>query len=90
MRLISPQDGKYDPRANDVWALGILLIKMLNLRHPYICNTDDPKAARKRILTHPPIWEWNDRDLRSGRADLIMRMLDRNPSTRLTVSSRHA
>lgn len=84
--LLMTQDERYDPCANDVWALGILLVKMLNIRHPYISKTDDSKAARKRILTHPPLWSWTDADLRSGRADLIMGMLDRDPVARSTVS----
>lgn len=83
------QDKPYDPRANDVWSTGILLMKALGLGHPYLDGTDgDSVRAKVRIAAGDPQWKWKREDkIPGGRGEVIMGMLEHNPSRRWTVSS---
>lgn len=82
------QEGYYDPKANDVWALGILFTKLSGLAHPFV-NPDgkeDSEKVKDRIEKETPWFDWQPEDLdRGGKAELLLGMLDRDPSRRWTV-----
>ena len=84
------QDKPYDPKANDVWSAGILMMKALGLGHPYLDGTDgDSDLGRMRIAAGTPRWRWTKEDRIPGsRGEVIMGMLEHNPSKRWTVSYR--
>ncbi|ODO04662.1 hypothetical protein I350_05271 [Cryptococcus amylolentus CBS 6273] len=81
-------DIKYDPKANDVWSLGILLIKMAGLPHPYAYTSSDDtsSAVKKRILLGDPKFRWRLRDQGpGGMAELAEGMLESDPLKRWTI-----
>lgn len=82
------QDQRYEPRANDVWALGILLCKMLGIPHPYNGGDDDTSSAfRARIVLQQPLYELEPNHLVPGGVhEVIVGMLERDPRHRMTVS----
>ena len=87
-RLSVYQDGLYEPKASDVWALGILLTKMLKIPHPFVSadGEDDSKQVKQRIMLCHPYFEWPAEMEQDGLANLITGMLEHNPLERLTVS----
>lgn len=85
------QDKHYDPKANDVWALGILLTKILGIQHPYAHSyaDDTSTTVKRRILTGDAKFHWKpDQLVPGGIAELIMGMLERDPQKRWTVRQR--
>lgn len=82
------KDKRYDPKANDVWALGILLTKILCIQHPYAHSyaDDTSTAVKRRILTGDAKFHWKpDQLVPGGVAGLMMGMLERDPQQRWTV-----
>lgn len=82
------QDKHYDPKANDIWALGILLTKILCIQHPYAHSyvDDTSTTVKRRILTGDAKFHWKtDHLVPGGVAELIMGMLERDPQQRWTV-----
>lgn len=85
------QDKHYDPKANDVWALGILLTKILGIQHPYAHSyaDDTSTTVKRRILTGDAKFHWKpDQLVPGGIAELVMGMLERDPQKRWTVRQR--
>ncbi|GFZ42689.1 hypothetical protein JCM24511_00406 [Saitozyma sp. JCM 24511] len=80
-------DQRYEPRANDVWALGILLCKMLGIPHPYNGGDDDTSSAfRARIVLQQPLYELEPNHLVPGGVhEVIVGMLERDPRHRMTI-----
>ncbi|CAD6587454.1 MAG: hypothetical protein TREMPRED_004760 [Tremellales sp. Tagirdzhanova-0007] len=81
----------YDPKANDVWALGIIFIKLLGLPHPFVSSAvdikDDSIKFRERIANCLPHFDWQPEDWGAGgKAELVMGMLCRDPDMRWTAS----
>ena len=70
-----------------MWSLGILLIKLMGLPHPFATEQDSPSAKlRERICTEPPRFDWRDLDGdKNLLGDLLSRILDKDPRKRLTV-----
>ncbi|EIW66820.1 hypothetical protein TREMEDRAFT_34698 [Tremella mesenterica DSM 1558] len=86
----SPEKAKdvlYDPQASDVWALGILLTKMLHVPHPYAdYRCEESSGHLKANIIHGYAeFHWEDNDRISGLANLVEGMLARDPSKRLTL-----
>jgi serine/threonine protein kinase len=79
----------YDGAANDVWSLGILLLKLLGRDHPYAWKVEfDPDVdwRQEMVKGREPTWDFDAEELdRGGVGYLIHRMLDRNPYTRYSV-----
>lgn len=78
--------GAYDPCASDVWSLGLLLLKMLRVKHPYFTVGDDQgtRVVEDAIIRDEAGWDW----LPDGRArfgELMRGMLAYNPVERWTV-----
>ncbi|BEI90243.1 uncharacterized protein CcaverHIS019_0303130 [Cutaneotrichosporon cavernicola] len=78
---------RYDACASEVWSLGIILIKLLRYRHPYVvgdsCSSDELKES---ILHGKPKWKFRKEDLRDGGfAELVQGMLIRDPRLRWTI-----
>jgi serine/threonine protein kinase len=82
------QDEFYDPQANDVWALGILLLKMLGTIHPFGNDPDDTiEVLKNRIVYEPLLIPWKSADwYHGGPAVLVESILQKDPNKRLTVS----
>nr|ODO02471.1 CAMK/CAMKL protein kinase [Cryptococcus depauperatus CBS 7855] len=81
-------DKRYDPKANDVWALGILFTKLLGIPHPYAHSyTDDTSSTvKRRILMGEAKFSWKLPHLgQGGVAELILGMLNRDPGSRWTI-----
>ncbi|OWZ50964.1 CAMK/CAMKL protein kinase [Cryptococcus neoformans] len=81
-------DKHYDPKANDVWALGILLTKILGIQHPYAHSyaDDTSTTVKRRILTGDAKFHWKpDQLVPGGIAELVMGMLERDPQKRWTT-----
>ncbi|WVQ78722.1 hypothetical protein IAT38_000809 [Cryptococcus sp. DSM 104549] len=81
-------DKKYDPKANDVWSLGILLTKLIGVPHPYAHSykDDTSTAVKRRILAGDALFHWKPHQLVAGGvAELVMGMLDRDPEKRWTI-----
>ncbi|RSH94560.1 hypothetical protein EHS25_004364 [Saitozyma podzolica] len=78
---------RYEPRANDVWALGILLCKMLGIPHPYNGGDDDTSSAfRARIVLQQPLYELQPNHLVPGGVhEVVVGMLERDPRHRMTI-----
>jgi len=79
----------YDPKANDVWALGILLAKLLGMPHPFFSPDEDDASekVKQRIVEEEPVFHWQPEDeVPGGKKELVMGMLQRDPEQRLTVS----
>lgn len=81
----------YDPKANDVWALGILLLKLLGFPHPYDHGKRDHGSD---MVRHNIVHGVLSYDLASfaggappGLDKVIQGMLERDPKSRWTVSS---
>lgn len=82
-------DKHYDPKANDIWALGILLTKILCIQHPYAHSyvDDTSTTVKRRILTGDAKFHWKtDHLVPGGVAELIMGMLERDPQQRWTIT----
>jgi hypothetical protein len=61
---------------------------MLGLQHPYVARdrTDTSEAVEYRIVHEDGVFSWDESwQGIGGPAELVLGMLDRNPSTRLTV-----
>jgi len=83
------QENRYDPKANDVWALGILFTKLLGLPHPFVTPDGDDTSTKvkERIMNEHPWFDWQPQDLeRGGKAELVLGMLRPDPRRRWTVS----
>lgn len=92
LAFTDPQDSLYDPRANDVWSLAILLIKLLGLPHPFaeLGAINASQRMKERISTCEPNFDWKDslNQPQHSRSlvDLLCRMLQKDPKSRITVS----
>jgi len=76
--------GAYD-KAVDVWALGVIVFILLCGCMPFdedSSRIENASAARKRFVLKFPNWTGN---LSAGARDLMMKLLDVNPKTRLTA-----
>ncbi|KXS14346.1 kinase-like protein [Gonapodya prolifera JEL478] len=73
----------YDPRASDVWALGIIYIAMNTRKFPWQCAVrNDPRFLRYVQMAYLPIMErlpWASRNI-------IQKILNVNPSKRATLT----
>ncbi|KAK8861502.1 hypothetical protein IAR55_002323 [Kwoniella newhampshirensis] len=81
-------DIPYDAKANDVWSLGILLIKLLDMDHPFVSpfQEDTSTTIKRRIICDDPLFAWAQEDLApGGLASLIYGMLQKNPKVRWTI-----
>ncbi|WVR03915.1 hypothetical protein IAU60_000914 [Kwoniella sp. DSM 27419] len=81
-------DGFYEPKANDVWSLGILLLKLLNLPHPYqLSYTGDHSNDMKRdIIYGKAVYRLPKEEKGPGRlGELIRGMLEREPHRRWKI-----
>lgn len=81
----------YDPAANDVWSLGIMLINFLGLTHPYTLGDKELSSdeLKDRLIEGEPNYKslYTKKILSAkGPGVLIMNMLERDPDRRLTVS----
>ncbi|TXT04259.1 hypothetical protein VHUM_04257 [Vanrija humicola] len=78
------KDGSYDPRASDVWSLGLLFLKMMNVKHPYFAFGDDQGTAEVEaaIIEDQAGWEWLPK---SSLAELARGMLAYDPWERWTI-----
>ncbi|WVQ74572.1 hypothetical protein IAR50_004173 [Cryptococcus sp. DSM 104548] len=90
MEYSSPEktaDKMYDPKASDVWALGILLVKMIGLPHPFTHYSDDTSTTvKKRVVSGDPRFRWRPQGrIPGGVAELVMGMLEQDPSKRWTI-----
>lgn len=90
LSVIKPinQDILYDGPANDIWSLGILLVKLLGIQHPFIdIDTDTESIAKGKIIKADPEYYFQPEHIGRGRAaSLIIQMLELDPQQRLTVS----
>lgn len=79
----------YSGPANDVWSLGILLIKLLGRDHPYAYkDAYEPDADwRKRMIGGcNAVWDFCEEELEyGGIGQLAASMLHPNPLKRMTV-----
>ncbi|WVQ94621.1 hypothetical protein IAU59_001701 [Kwoniella sp. CBS 9459] len=81
-------DEMYDPKANDVWSLGIILLKLLNFPHPYSLSDPDETSTmvKQQIIGHSPYYRFPRKAKQPGGvAELIMGMLERDPKKRWTI-----
>lgn len=79
----------YDGRANDVWALGIFLMKILGIPHPYIDFAIDTESmAKKKIISGDVNFEFKPEHIGAGMAaSLVLQMLEPDVWERITVSA---
>ncbi|WWD16589.1 hypothetical protein CI109_101017 [Kwoniella shandongensis] len=78
----------YDPKANDVWSLGILLTKLLQMEHPFAdpSGEDTSTTIKRRIIFGDSYFDWRPEDLVSdGLASVIYGMLEPDPRKRWTI-----
>ncbi len=70
-----------------MWSLGIILLKLLRLPHPYLHNDScTSEELKQNIMQGVPKWSWRSRDLRDGGvAEVVQGMLERDPERRWTV-----
>ncbi|WWC60192.1 uncharacterized protein I303_102757 [Kwoniella dejecticola CBS 10117] len=81
-------DDLYEPKANDVWALGILATKLLGIAHPYSRKQPDENstAVRDRIIEGEARFSFKTRHKAPGGiGELILGMLERDPQRRWTI-----
>ncbi|KAK4687402.1 hypothetical protein P7C73_g2725, partial [Tremellales sp. Uapishka_1] len=81
-------DIRYHPAPNDVWALGILLTKLLNIQHPFVFNSDSEESrdVRKQIMHGSPYYCWEGAQLGpGGLAELVEGMLKKDPKSRWSI-----
>ncbi|OCF32299.1 CAMK/CAMKL protein kinase [Kwoniella heveanensis BCC8398] len=81
-------DVMYDPKANDVWSLGIILLKILGFPHPYSFSTQDETSTivKQRIIDHSPCYCFPPGATKpSGVGELITGMLERDPKKRWKI-----
>ncbi|MCU0464517.1 MAG: serine/threonine-protein kinase, partial [Anaerolineae bacterium] len=75
-------DGKQTDQRGDIWALGVMLFEMLTGRHPFAADTLPSMVVN--VFTKPvPDIESLRPDCPVALADLIYRMLDKDPNTRI-------
>ena len=87
--MVDGQDVLYDPKANDVYSLGILLVKLLDLPHPYATYhaEEGSDQVKRRLKTAQPFYRWRTEHKESGLSELIEGMLNPDPEERWTVSN---
>ncbi|KAL1409523.1 hypothetical protein Q8F55_003506 [Vanrija albida] len=79
------KDGAYDPRASDVWSLGIMFLKMLRVWHPCFAYGVDQTSQQvvDAIVRGDAGWDWLPDDKRF--AELMRGMLAHDPAERWTI-----
>ncbi|KAL7419718.1 hypothetical protein Q5752_005634 [Cryptotrichosporon argae] len=81
-------DAWYDPKANDVWSLGITVCRLAGWPNPYL-GIDYAKShteSMKLVIDGEPNWMWDPLTVPQGsKEDLIMCMLERDPVARWTI-----
>lgn len=96
VRQLTVKDKRYDPFANDVWSLGIILLKLLGYHNPYGLKNDETSGDfKKKIMETEVNWDFLGRKNNPGCiGEVIQGMLERDPEKRwnvsLHVSSDHA
>lgn len=70
-----------DPRA-DIWAFGVILFELLTRQHPFMANTPQQTIMNILVADIPPLEKLRS-DVPVALADLIYRMLERNPQARI-------
>lgn len=84
LNYISPEALNDEPisEAADIWSFGVMLFEMLAGRRPFV--TESVTALVAAILTQPPDdLEQLRPDAPAALVDLVYRMLDKNPRTRI-------
>lgn len=86
--LLMSQEGYYDGRANDVWALGIFLVKALATPHPFIdsSNETESEAQAELVRRGEGDFHFPPDQIGAGKASsLVLLMLEHDVSKRITV-----
>ena len=77
-------DGYYSPQANDVWSLGIVLLNLATGRNPWKSATDSDPTFQAYLLD-PATFLPSVLPISRACNDLLLRMLDVNWRTRITL-----
>jgi serine/threonine protein kinase len=78
----------YRGNQNDVWSLGILLTKIIDIPHPYInFDVDTESKAKTKLIEGKADFHFLPHHQGGGKAaSLICQMLEPDPRQRITVS----
>jgi serine/threonine protein kinase len=78
----------YRGNQNDVWSLGMLLTKIIDIPHPYInFDVDTESKAKTKLIEGKADFHFLPHHQGGGKAaSLICQMLEPDPRQRITVS----